>query len=130
MANILLIEDYPSLQKIYTTVLESRGHRVYVASDGNQGLLLANQHKIDLILLDLLMPNAGGFEFLEAYDLKKHPSVKLIILTNVYKTELLNRALELGASNYIIKADITPDKMATMVDQTLAAPAITPMTKK
>jgi DNA-binding response OmpR family regulator len=123
MANILLIEDYPSLQKIYTTVLEKEGHKVLLASDGNQGLLLANQHKIDLILLDLLMPNAGGLQFLEAYNLKNHPSVKLIILTNIFTTDLLNQTLELGASNYLIKADITPDKLVKMVDETLAAPA-------
>jgi two-component system NtrC family response regulator len=120
MANILLIEDYPSLQKIYSAILENEGHVVYVAADGNQGLVLANQHKINLILLDLLMPNAGGIKFLEAYKLKSHPSVKLIILTNVFTTELVNQALELGASNYLVKADITPQTMAKVVDETLA----------
>jgi DNA-binding NarL/FixJ family response regulator len=96
---------------------------VFIASDGNQGLQLANQHKIDLILLDLLMPNKGGLEFLEAYNIKSHPSVKLIILTNMFTTELLNQALELGASNYLIKADITPQTMAKIVDETLTAPS-------
>jgi CheY-like chemotaxis protein len=122
MANILLIEDYASLQKIYSSILENEGHVVHVASDGDQGLQLAAKHKVDLILLDLLMPRAGGFKFLEAYNLKSHPSVKLIILTNVFTTELLNQALELGASNYLIKADITPQTMAKIVDETLAAP--------
>ena len=123
MATILLIEDYPSLQKIYTTILKENGYTVYVAADGDEGLALAKKHEIDLILLDLLMPNKGGLEFLEAYDLKKHSSVKLIILTNLYTTELLNRAMELGASNYLIKADITPQKMAKMVEEVLAAGA-------
>ncbi len=123
MANILLIEDYPSLQKIYQTVLEKEGHTVLIAPDGNEGLLVANQNKIDLILLDLLMPNADGFEFLEAYKLKQHPSVKLIILTNVYTPELMNRALGLGASNYLVKADITPQKMVKMVNETLGLSA-------
>jgi len=123
MANILLVEDYLSLQKIYSAILEDEGHVVYVAADGNQGLLLANQHKIDLILLDMLMPNAGGLKFLEVYKLKSHPSVKLIILSNVFTTKLLNQALELGASNYLVKADITPQVMAKVVNETLAAPA-------
>jgi two-component system copper resistance phosphate regulon response regulator CusR len=126
MASILLIEDYPSLQTIYSTALEEAGHIVHIASDGKQGLLLANQYKIDLILLDLLMPNAGGIKFLEEYDLKSHPVVKLIILTNVFTNELLNRALELGASNYLIKSDITPQKMTKMVAETLAAPVAKP----
>lgn len=123
MANILLIEDYLSLQKIYRTVLEAEGHTVQVASDGSEGLALANQNKVDLILLDLLMPNADGFEFLEAYKLKNHPSVKLIILTNIYTPELLNRALKLGVNNYLIKADITPQKMVKMVNETLGLPS-------
>ena len=122
MANILLIEDYPSLQKIYRTVLEEAGHTVIVASDGEEGLTAANQNKTDLILLDIFMPNKDGFEFLEAYQLKDHPSVKLIILTNVYTPELLNRALKLGASNYLVKADITPQKMVKMVNETLKMP--------
>ena len=123
MASILLIEDYPSLQKVYSTVLEKAGHTVYAVPDGKQGLVLANQHQIDLILLDLLMPVVGGVEFLETYNLKNHPSVKLIILTNVFTNELLNQVLELGASNYLIKADITPQVLIKTVDDTLAAPA-------
>ncbi len=123
MANILLVEDYPSLQKIYQTALEAEGHTVFVASDGNEGLAAAGQHNIDLILLDIFMPNADGFDFLEKYKLKEHPSVKLIILTNVYTPEFLNRALELGASNYLLKADITPQKMVKMVNKTLELPA-------
>jgi CheY-like chemotaxis protein len=130
MANILLIEDYPSLQKIYQTALEAEGHTVLVASDGDEGLAAVSQNKIDLILLDLLMPNADGFEFLEAYKLKDHPSVKLIILTNVYTPKLLNRALELGASNYLIKADITPQKMVKMVSETLGLPTKAQITSK
>lgn len=123
MANVLLIEDYLNLQKIYKTVLEEEGHTVIIASDGNEGLVAANKNKVDLILLDLLMPNGDGFDFLEAYKLKDHPSVKLIILTNIYTPEILNRALELGASNYLVKADITPQKMVKMVNETLEQPA-------
>ena len=124
MASILLIEDYPSLQKVYSTVLEKAEHTVYVASDGKQGLVLANKHQIDLILLDLLMPRGGGVEFLEAYNLKNHPAVKLIILTNVFTNQLLNQVLELGASNYLIKADITPQTLVKTVNDTLTAPAL------
>lgn len=123
MASILLIEDYPSLQKLYTTVLEKAGHTVHLAPDGKQGLVLANQNQIDLILLDLLMPHTGGVAFLEKYNLKNHPAVKLIILTNVYTNELLNQVMELGASNYLIKADITPQLLTKMVDDTLHTPA-------
>lgn len=120
MATILLIEDYPSLQKLYNAVLEKEGHKVLIAADGNEGLSLTKKNEIDLILLDLLMPDMGGIEFLEAYNLREHPTVKLIILTNIYTPELLNRAMELGASNYLVKADITPQKMAKMVKETLS----------
>jgi CheY-like chemotaxis protein len=124
MASILLIEDYPGLQRVYTTILESAGHTLYLATDGEQGLALAKEHPIDLILLDLLMPNKGGVEFLESYKLKDHPTVKLIILSNVYTNQLLNQVLELGASNYLIKADVTPQVLVRVVDETLAKPKL------
>jgi DNA-binding NtrC family response regulator len=122
MANILLIEDYASLQKIYSETLKAAKHTVYVASDGGEGLELTKQKKVDLILLDLLLPQTGGLDFLKAYETKKHPETQVIVLTNIFSTDLLNEALQLGASQYLIKADLTPKRLAQIVDDALAEP--------
>lgn len=119
MANILLIEDYESLQKVYGKMLEDAGHKVFMASNGTEGLDVASKNKIDLILLDILMPEAGGFEFLEAYKIKSHPEVKLIVLTNMSGVDFVNKAMELGASNYIVKSDVTPEKLEKIINDTL-----------
>jgi CheY-like chemotaxis protein len=119
MANILLIEDYLSLQQIYSKILHDSGHKVLLARNGEEGLALAETNPIDMILLDIMMPKVGGLEFLEAYKIKSHPDVKLIVLTNMTGTDFLNRAMELGASNYLVKSDITPQKLVKVIEDTL-----------
>ena len=121
MSHILLLEDYESLRKIYNETLKAEGYTVKLASSGKEGLKLAQTDEFDLILLDLLMPDMGGIDFLEAYDLKKHPGTKVIVLSNVYSPELLNQALVLGASQYLLKSDVTPKSLLEVVSQTLSA---------
>lgn len=117
MANILLMEDYPSLQRIFSTILRSRNHTVHVASNGHEGLVLAGEHPIDLILVDILMPIMGGIEFLQEFNLKNHPDTKAIALTNIYDDDLVKQTKRLGVSDYIIKSDIRPNDIIEIVDK-------------
>ncbi len=120
MANILLLEDYPSLQRIFSTILKSDNHKVYAASNGREGLGLADQHDIDLVLVDILMPIMGGIDFLKEYDIKNnHPDVKAIVLTNIFDKDIVEQAKKLGASDYIIKSDIKPSDIIRIVNDTL-----------
>lgn len=123
MANLLLADDDPALQTMYTTALQSFGHTVVVASNGEEALTLVEQNPIDLILLDVNMPVMDGFGFLEAFDRKKHPNVKIIILTNSTDVSLINKAMQLGTTNYIDKASITPGTMNQIVASVLDSPA-------
>lgn len=119
MAHILLIEDYPSLQKLYSEVLATDGHTIDTTNTAEDGLKLATKNHYDLILLDLLLPKTGGIDFLRTYDVSKHQKTKVIIISNIYSPEILNQALELGASHYILKADVTPTQLAKTVRETL-----------
>lgn len=123
MADILLIDDDADIRGLYTLALERAGHSVTVASDGQEGLDLANRTHIDLILVDLNMPVLDGFGFLEAYNLPQRPNVKVIILTNADDVELVNKAMQLGVSNYIEKVNVTPTKMAEMASSILSQPS-------
>ena len=107
---------------MYATALESMGDKVTVASNGDEGLELINQNPFDLILLDVSMPILDGFGFLEAFDRKKHANVKIIMLTNSSDIPLVNRSIELGANNYIDKANFTPAAMKQLVDSVLGSP--------
>lgn len=60
--NILYIEDNPNDQRFVKKVLSAHGYNVLVAEDGAMGLQLAEQHKPDLILVDVQMPNLNGLE--------------------------------------------------------------------
>lgn len=122
MASILLIEDYPSLQKIYVETLTSDGHDVELASNGEEGLVKALTGKFDLVLLDLLMPKMGGIDFLKAFDANIHTDTQVIVISNIFSTEILNEALSLGASQYLLKSDITPKQLQKLVAETLKAP--------
>lgn len=128
MANILLVEDYESLKTIYATTLTKEKHTVKTASNGEEGLGLAKQTDFDVILLDLLMPRSDGFEFLRDFQPKKHPQTSIIIISNIFTTKLMNQALELGARQYLLKSDITPQHLAKIVHDTLTAKNNAPST--
>jgi CheY-like chemotaxis protein len=98
MTRILIVEDYASLQFLYRSALEAEKYEVRVAQDGDEALIMANKQEPDLILLDLLMPNQGGLEFLRAYNIKNHPKVKIVVFSNMASPELYDEAKQLGAT--------------------------------
>jgi CheY-like chemotaxis protein len=120
-ANILVVEDYPSLQFLYRSALEAEGYHVAVAGNGEEALAKTREQEPDLILLDLLMPLQGGLEFLRAYDAKKHPKVKIVVFSNMASNELYDEAKELGVLQYLTKANYTPKEVVGVVHAALQA---------
>lgn len=117
MAKVLIVEDDKILSSAYKITLERAKHAVATAFNGKEALVKAEEFKPDIILLDILMPEMSGIEFLKEYDLaKKHPDVKVIILSNLGQNEQAQKALDLGAYKYIVKAHATPDDLSAMVN--------------
>ena len=103
---ILIIEDEAILQKALQEILLQENYEVVSALDGELGFKMVSSEAPDMILLDLILPKMDGFEVLEA--LKKDEKTKeipIIILTNLGGTEDVQKALVLGATNYVVKAD-------------------------
>jgi len=103
---ILLVEDEPTLQKTLSLALTQEGYEVKSALDGEIGLRLAREVKPDIVLLDLILPKMDGFEVLD--ELKKDETTKnipIIVLTNLESTQDIEKALALGATNYLVKAN-------------------------
>lgn len=103
---ILFIEDEPALQKALGRSLEEEGFAVQAAIDGETGLAFVKKEVPDLILLDLILPKKDGFEVLR--ELKGDPATKhipIIILTNREESADVEKALSLGASTYLVKAN-------------------------
>ena len=120
MKKILFVEDEMALQKTFKDVLNEEGYEMLSAFDGEIGLRMSKEKKPDLILLDLILPKIDGFEFLEK--LKADPETKdipVIILTNLERTEDIERALELGATTYLVKANYTLKEVVEKVKKAL-----------
>jgi DNA-binding response OmpR family regulator len=113
---ILFIEDDPLLLKMYETKFKSEGLRVLAAQDGEEGLKLASNERVDLIILDLMMPKLSGLDMLERLRSQAHgKSHVVIVLTNLTKEEEIKRAMDLGVKEYLVKADLTPNEVAAKV---------------
>lgn len=104
MKKILFVEDEATMQKTITDALTGR-YELISAMDGKTGLDLVRSEKPDLVLLDIILPKMNGFEVLK--EIKKDPKIKdipVIILTNLEGPDEVNKALELGATTYLIKS--------------------------
>lgn len=117
MANVLIVEDEAVLNEAYAAILGKQGHTVTTAFNGQEALAKAKASRPEIILLDLLMPEMDGIEFLKRFDVKnEHPDVKVVILSNIGSEDKIKQGMELGAYKYILKADATPDELSTLVN--------------
>lgn len=119
MKHILFVEDEATLQRSLTEVLKKE-YRVSNALDGEAGLTLALKEKPDLILLDLILPKRDGFSVLE--ELKKNgatKSIPVIILTNLENNLEIEKALNLGATTYLIKSQYSLGDIKNKVEKVL-----------
>jgi len=120
MKTILLVEDDPFLVEIYNTKLKEAGFSVIVANDGKEGLKKIKEKKPDLVLLDIVLPNINGWEFLkEVRRDDKLSDLKIIILSNLSQRDEINKGLELGAIKYLIKAHYTPSEVIEEIKKIL-----------
>ena len=117
---VLVIEDDTFLSNIYKTKFEMEGFKVITAEDGEAGLKEAQKKKPDIILLDILLPKMDGYLVLE--NLKKDPETKnipVIMLTNLGQKDDVEKGLEQGAVDYLIKAHFKPSEVVDKVNKIL-----------
>jgi DNA-binding response OmpR family regulator len=118
--HILLVEDDTFLAGIYQKKFELEGFKISVADNGEKGLMDAKKKKPDIILLDILLPKLDGFSVLEK--LKKDPATKMIpviLLTNLGQKDDVQKGLDAGAVDYLIKAHFKPSEIVDKVNEIL-----------
>lgn len=98
---ILVVDDKKELRTLLKQYLSQEGFEVVLAGDGREALFVARQEKPDLIILDLMMPEMGGYEFLRTYS--KEADTPTIILTAKLEESDKVLGLELGADDYVTK---------------------------
>ncbi len=98
---IMVVDDEKRLVSLVESYLNQAGYRVVTAYNGRQALTVAEREKPDLIILDLMMPEMDGNEFIEIY--RRQHSTPIILLTARVEEESQVIGLDLGADDYVTK---------------------------
>lgn len=121
-AKILIVEDDADLNSAYKMILTSAGYDVSSAFNGQEALnLIKEQGDPRIMFLDLRMPVMDGIEFLENYDASSHPDTTIIVFSNYDAQKEVDRAYDLGAHRYVLKARAAPKELIRIVEDTLAS---------
>jgi len=108
--SVLVIDDEPQMRRLLTTALEANAFRVRIAATGQEGLAAAAQHRHDLIILDLGLPDLGGITVLKR--LREWTQTPVIILTVEDSEGEKIEALDSGADDYVTKPFDTGEFLA------------------
>ncbi|HBI33852.1 MAG TPA: hypothetical protein DEA43_04395 [Candidatus Moranbacteria bacterium] len=115
---VLIVEDEEDLREIYSRALTVNGYEVLQATNGIEALewLERKSEKIDLILLDIVMPGMDGFEALEKIKKnEKYEKIPVLVSTNLDNDDDRRQALGMGAKEYFVKSQHTPSELVAKV---------------
>jgi len=117
---ILIVEDDKFLRELIARKLTDEGFDIVEAVDGEDGIKKIKETKPDLVLLDLILPSIDGFEVLSRVkgDVSL-ASIPIIILSNLGQKEEVEKGLDLGAADYLIKAHFTPGEIIEKIKNIL-----------
>ncbi|MEA3449892.1 MAG: response regulator [Patescibacteria group bacterium] len=113
-AKILIIEDEEVLVQVISAKLNKVGYSVEIAVNGEEGLKKINDYQPDLILLDIVMPKVNGYEVLEQMQ-KEGIKIPVIIISNSGQAVEIEKAETLGAVDFLVKANFSPEEVLTKV---------------
>ncbi|OJI07617.1 hypothetical protein BK004_00830 [bacterium CG10_46_32] len=109
---ILLVEDEEMLSTMYKTKFEKEGLNITVASDGEAGIVAAQAETYDIVLVDIIMPKLDGFAVLKKLrELPQYKTTPILMLTNLGQEEDIAKGKQLGATDYLVKANFTPSQV-------------------
>lgn len=103
MAKILIVDDDPHIRELIRVILTKEGLSSVEAEDGEMGLSLLEKDKIDLIILDIMMPNMDGWTFCREVRTYYTDTLPILMLTAKGETTQKVKGFELGADDYLVK---------------------------
>ncbi len=116
---VLIVEDDQFIRELYVEVLTEAGFVTSFVTNGEEALnKIEESGPYDVILLDVMMPKRDGISFLRAAKNLSPSKLKdtiIILLTNLAHDPVIKDALNLGAKDFLIKSDITPDQLVAKV---------------
>lgn len=120
MKRILLVEDEKILTDMYKEKLAQTGFKVVSAFTAEEGLKSIKKEKIDLVILDILLPKENGIYFLRhQQDNPKIASIPVVVFSNYDDADSKFQAEECGAKAYLIKTNITPADLVEEINKYL-----------
>ena len=115
---VLFVEDDPAVAQMYKLKLELDGYAVEVACDGMQALQMATGNPPDIIFLDIRLPKMDGLVFLERLrGVERTRNIPVVIVSNYSEQQLVDRGLQLGALEYLVKSQTTPGRLSEGVPE-------------
>lgn len=117
MSKILLVEDDSLFVKMYQKKFSHEGLELEAAFDGEEAIEKIKSTKPNLIILDLMLPKMAGSDVLKKIrEDSETEKIPVIILTNLSTSEdEVNRCIQLGVKETLLKTDVTPDKVVALV---------------
>jgi DNA-binding response OmpR family regulator len=121
---ILVVEDDPILKNLLGHTFAGKYQTLY-ASDGNEALALFDQYKPGIVLLDLMLPTMDGFTVLETIRKRDDDSkgVPVIVVSNLGADKDKDRAMSLGATQYLVKAEVSIEEIVEKIQSLIEAHA-------
>ncbi|MDP2671800.1 MAG: response regulator [bacterium] len=117
---ILFVEDDNIEREAYQHQLEKAGFAISVADTGPKAVDMLGKEEVDLVVLDIMIPGFDGFHVLEK--IKANPKTTetpVVVLTNLDDDKFLRRAIKLGATEYLIKANTLPSQVVAHIKRLL-----------
>lgn len=123
MYTILVIEDDSFLMDSYKLKLQQANYDILTAKDGETGLKLAQEQKVDLIILDLILPKLSGIDVLKQLKAgEKTKQIPVIVASNIDQKDMIAQAKQLGAIDYFIKSNISINELIDKLSHYLPKP--------
>lgn len=118
---ILCIEDEQFIGELYARAIEKAGHKIKVIANGQDGLKEALANQYDVIIVDIMLPGIDGNAIIdgliEPKSGNRYVKSKIIVATNLNQKEEDREKLEKLTDMYLIKAEITPKELVTLIDK-------------
>lgn len=117
MPKVLIVDDELAVASVFETALKTAGFDVRIAGDGTNGISLAQTEPFDVILLDQMLPDQSGNEVLKTIRADGvNTKTPISMLSNFSNDVTVNEAKSLGAQDYIMKYEVSPDQLIGKVN--------------
>lgn len=119
MKKVLIIDDDEILRDLLEKKLTRNGYEVQTAEDGEKGLKEIRKNRPDLVLLDIIMPNMGGFDVLKEMNKDEDlEDISVVIVSNSGQPVEIDKAKEMGVKDWVVKTEFDPEEvLKKVVDQ-------------